>query len=93
MPETIKEQELDAGHSTHSCDTAYDAGEDFKLLFDHKLDPNIGQIPPGKNPEKPKKSMPNRVKGAEVLDTAEYAKRDMIEGIFGAGEAILIAGS
>ena len=52
MMETIKEQELDTGLSTHGCDTAYDAEEDFKLLFEQKLDPNIMQRPPGKNPEK-----------------------------------------
>ena len=52
MLETIKEQKLDMGPSTHSCDTAYDAEEDFKLLFEQKLDPNIRQRPPGKNPEK-----------------------------------------
>ena len=34
-----------------------------------------------------KKDMPNRAKGAELFDPAEYAKRGMIEGIFGAEEA------
>ena len=87
MIETISEQGLDAGHSTHSCDTAYGAEEDFKLLFEHKSDPNIRQGPPSKNPEKSKKGMPNRAKGAELFDPVEYMKRDMIEGIFGAGEA------
>ena len=52
MMGTIKEQKLDMGPSAHSCDTAYDAEEDFKLLFEQKLDPNIRQRPPGKNPEK-----------------------------------------
>ena len=41
MMETIKEQKLDMCPSTHSCDTAYDAEENFKLLFEQKLDPNI----------------------------------------------------
>ena len=85
MMYTIKEQELDMGPSTHSCDAAYDAEENFKPLFEHKLDPNIRQRPPGKNPEK--KDMPNRAKGAEMFDPVEYAKRDMIGGIFGAEEA------
>ena len=92
MIETISEQGLDMGSSTHSCDTAYDAEENFELLFEHKLDPNIGQRPPGKNPEKSKEDTPNRAKGAEMFDPVEYKKRDMIEGIFGAEEAI-IAGS
>ena len=87
MMETIKEQELDIGPSTHSCDTAYDAEKNFKLLFEHKLNPNIRQRPPGKNPEKSKHDTPNRAKGAEMFDPVEYAKRDMIEGIFGAEEA------
>ena len=82
--ETIKEQKLDMGPSTHSCDTAYAAEENFKLLFEQKLDPNIRQRPPSKNP---RRDIPNRVKGAEMFDPAEYAKRDMIEGIFGAEEA------
>ena len=34
-----------------------------------------------------KNDTPNRAKGAEMFDPAEYAKRDMIEGIFGAEEA------
>ena len=92
MIETISEQGLDMGPSTHSCDTAYDAEENFKLLFEHELDPNIRQRPPGKNPEKSAMDMPNRAKGAELFDPVEYMKRNMIEGIFGAEEAI-IAGS
>ena len=68
-------------------DTVYDAEENFELLFEYKLDPSIRQKPPGKNPEKPKIDMPNRVKGAELFDPVEYMKRDMIEGIFGAEEA------
>ena len=93
MIETISEQELDMGPSTHSCDTAYDAEENFKLLFEHKLDPNIRQRPPGKNPEKSTMDMPNRAKGAELFDPVECMKRNMIEGIFGAEEAIIIATS
>ena len=49
---TIRERELDMGPSPHSCDTAYDAEENFRLPFEHKLDPNTGQRPPGRNPEK-----------------------------------------
>ena len=71
------------GSSTHSCDTAYDAEENFKLLFEHKLDPNIRQRPPDKNPEK-STDIPNRAKGAELFGPVEYMKRDMIGGIFGA---------
>ena len=93
MIETISGQGLDMGTSIHSCDTAYDAEENFELLFEHKLDPNIRQRPPGKNPEKSKEDTPNRAKGAEMFDPVEYKKRDMVEDIFGAEEAIIIAGS
>ena len=87
MLETIYEQGLDMGPSTHSCDAAYDSEEIFVLLFDYGLTPNIKQRSPGKNPEKSKEEIPNRAKGAELFDPVESTKRNMIEGIFGAEEA------
>ena len=81
------------GPSTHSCDTVYDAEENLKLRFEHKLDLNIRQRHPGKNPEKSTVDMPNRAKGAELSDPVEYMKRNMIEGIFWAEDAIIIAAS
>ena len=83
MIETISEQGLDMGPSTHSCDIAYDAEENFKLLFEHKLDHNIRQRPLGKNPEKSTMDMPNRAKGAELFDPVEYMKRNMMRAYSG----------
>ena len=60
MPETIKEQGVDVGPSTHSCDTAYDFEENFRLLFSHNLTPNSGRglPPPARIPKSPRQICP-----------------------------------
>ncbi len=79
--EKIKKTGIAFSGSRFNADKGYDSDENFRLVFDVGMTPNIKQ-----RNNAISSSKPFRKRAAGLFDADIYKKRGMIEGIFGAEE-------
>ena len=82
MFDKIKRLGFDFSGLIFNADGAYDMEYIFEYIFWRRMFPNIKQRKGSTNRNK----TPKRKKAAEGFNSAEYAKRLLIEGVFGAEE-------